>query len=68
MNNKAGCGSVGIAGTLTIVFIVLKLCGLITWSWWWVTAPLWGGIALILAILVVFMLIMGITALARRFF
>lgn len=26
MNNKAGCGSVGIAGTLTIVFIVLKKC------------------------------------------
>ncbi len=41
MNNKAGCGSVGIAGTLTIVFIVLKLCGLIAWSWWWVLSPLW---------------------------
>ena len=41
MNNKAGCGSVGIAGTLTIVFIVLKLCGLITWSWTWVLSPLW---------------------------
>jgi hypothetical protein len=41
MNNKAGCGSVGIAGTLTIVFIVLKLCGLIAWSWTWVLSPLW---------------------------
>lgn len=41
MNNKTGCGSVGIAGTLTIVFIVLKLCGLITWSWTWVLSPLW---------------------------
>lgn len=41
MNNKAGCGSVGIAGTLTIVFIVLKLCGLIAWSWIWVLSPLW---------------------------
>ena len=41
MNNKAGCGGVGIAGTLTIVFIVLKLCRLITWSWWWVLSPLW---------------------------
>ena len=41
MNDKAGCGSVGIAGTLTIVFIVLKLCRLIAWSWTWVLSPLW---------------------------
>ena len=41
MNDKAGCGGVGIAGTLTVVFIVLKLCGLITWSWTWVLSPLW---------------------------
>lgn len=41
MNNKAGCGSVGIAGTLTIVFTVLKLCGLIAWPWTWVLSPLW---------------------------
>lgn len=41
MNNKVGCGSVGIAGTLTIVFIVLKLCRLIAWSWMWVLSPLW---------------------------
>ena len=26
---------------LFIVFLVLKLTGVITWSWWWVTAPLW---------------------------
>lgn len=28
---------------LFIVFLVLKLTGQINWSWWWVTAPLWGG-------------------------
>lgn len=39
---------------LFIVFLVLKLCGTITWSWWWVTAPLWipAGIALILIALI----------------
>ena len=36
-------------GLLGIVFIVLKLCGVITWSWWWVTVPLWGGAALVIA-------------------
>ena len=31
---------------LGIAFIVLKLLGVITWSWFWVTAPLWGGFVL----------------------
>lgn len=58
MNNKAGCGSVGIAGTLTIVFIILKLCGIITWSWWWVLSPLWIS-AILWVILVVIVLLAG---------
>ena len=36
----AGAG-VGFAGLLTIVFIALKLCGIIKWSWLWVLSPLW---------------------------
>lgn len=39
-------GGIGFLGLLTIVFIVLKLCGVITWSWWWVLCPIWGAIAL----------------------
>ena len=30
------------------VFIVLKLIGVITWSWWWVLSPLWGVVVIIL--------------------
>lgn len=26
---------------LTLIFMVLKLCGVITWSWWWVLCPVW---------------------------
>ena len=59
MNNKAGCGSVGIAGTLTIVFIVLKLCGLITWSWTWVLSPLWISAILWTIFVVVVLLAVG---------
>jgi hypothetical protein len=29
-----------------ITLIVLKLAGAITWSWWWVLSPLWGGLVL----------------------
>lgn len=31
---------------LLIIFIVLKLCGVIAWSWWWVLSPLWIGLVL----------------------
>lgn len=31
----------GLGGVLFIVFLILKLVGTISWSWWWVTAPLW---------------------------
>lgn len=48
-------GGVTLLGLLTIVFIVLKLIGVINWSWWWVLAPLWipsaGAIVTILLIL-----------------
>lgn len=48
-NNKASSG-VGFCGLLTIVFIVLKLLNIISWSWVWVLAPLW--IPILLAIIV----------------
>lgn len=35
---------------LTIVFVTLKLTGIIAWSWWWVTAPTWGGLLVYLFI------------------
>lgn len=31
---------------LFVVFITLKLANVIDWSWWWVTSPLWIGMAL----------------------
>ncbi len=40
-------GGIGFCGLLTIAFIVLKLTGFIDWSWWWVLAPIWVSIALI---------------------
>lgn len=38
-------GGIGFIGLLTIVFIVLKLCDVIEWSWWWVLSPIWIVIA-----------------------
>ena len=53
-------GGIGFFGLLAIVFITLKLMNYITWSWWWVLAPLWGGIALVLVIFAIALLVAGI--------
>lgn len=34
---------VGFLGLLTIVFVALKLTGVVNWSWLWVLSPLWIG-------------------------
>ena len=56
-SNSASSG-IGFGGFLFLVFLVLKLTEVINWSWWWVTAPLWGGIAILLA----FLIIVGVIA------
>ena len=37
---KVTVGCPGFCALLTIAFIILKLCGVITWSWFWVLSPL----------------------------
>ena len=53
----ASSGGIGFCGLLTIAFIILKLCGIISWSWLWVLAPLWISIALGLIVLLVIVVI-----------
>lgn len=39
-----------------LVLFILKVCGIgsvATWSWWWITAPLWGPLALVVAIVII---------------
>lgn len=40
MKENTGKGGVGFTGLLQIAFIVLKLCGVIDWSWWMVLSPI----------------------------
>ena len=37
-SNTAPSGGIGL---LFLLFLALKLTGVIDWSWWWITAPLW---------------------------
>lgn len=58
-------GGISFSGLLFIVFLVLKLTGVIGWSWWWITAPLWGGLALVIALP---LLILGFVVLCGALF
>jgi hypothetical protein len=49
---KSSSGGLGFVGALTIVFIVLKLLGKISWSWVWVLSPIWILGILVIALLV----------------
>ena len=50
MDNKAKQGGLGIVSVLTIVFIVLKLLGVIQWSWIWVLLPIWISAVIVVAV------------------
>lgn len=60
MNDKkptTTAGGVGAATLLTIAFVVLKLCGVINWSWGWVLSPLWITMGLSILIILIILLI-----------
>ena len=59
-NISTNTGGIGFLGMLTILFIGLKLTGYITWSWWWVLAPLWGGLAVVILLVVSFIALAAI--------
>ena len=42
--------SLELGTILFLIFLVLKLTNNISWSWWWVTSPLWIAIASIILI------------------
>jgi hypothetical protein len=41
----------GACGWLGILFVALKLTGYIDWSWWWVTAPFWLPLVVVVAVI-----------------
>lgn len=45
--------TVGFSDILLLIFIVLKLCHVINWSWWWVLSPIWIGIIILITVVIV---------------
>lgn len=59
MSNKSSTsGGMGFVIVLTIVFVILKLCGVIAWPWLWALSPIWIGAAVDIIICVIFLIVM----------
>ena len=52
MADSSNSGGLGITGVLAVVFIVLKLVGVISWPWIWVLSPIWIGVLVFAFVLI----------------
>ena len=52
-NNKSG---IGFSSLLLLLFIGLKLGGVINWSWWWVLSPIWIPLLITLFIVLAYLI------------
>ena len=60
---KVSQSNITLAGLIQLAFIILKLCKVINWSWWWVLSPMWIELG------IAFIMVVGITiaaAIAKR--
>lgn len=44
-------------GVLALIFIALKLCNVINWSWVWVLSPLWISLIIVLILSVIYIIL-----------
>ena len=47
----------GLCDVLAVVVVVLKLIGVIDWSWWWVLAPVWIPVIIVIIAYIVISII-----------
>ena len=65
-SRSSSSSGIGFFGAMFLLFLGLKLCGVIQWSWWLVTIPLWGGLALIVIVAIVMVIVMVIVVSVMR--
>ena len=57
MESNKQSKSLGFSFLLGIVFVILKLCGAITWSWVWVLAPIWIDVLFSIVVILIVLFI-----------
>ena len=58
-------GGIGFLPALCLIFITLKLCKVIDWSWWWVLAPIWIPFALLFILILIIAIVWGVASLFK---
>ena len=56
-NEKTTSSGIGFGSALLLTFIILKLVGVIDWSWWWVLSPIWIPVVLLLAVSILLLVV-----------
>jgi phosphoglycerol transferase MdoB-like AlkP superfamily enzyme len=64
-STSSASGGIVVFGLLGVAFVALKLTGFIDWSWWWVTAPFWGGFAIFIIVLLALLGASGILSMVN---
>lgn len=54
---KVNTPVVGLSTGLTLIFAAAKVFGYISWSWWWVFAPIWISAIAVFGLLAIVLLI-----------
>lgn len=49
--NETGSTGVSALSLLGVIFIVLKVLGYVSFSWWWVLCPFWAPVLLMFVLL-----------------
>ena len=65
-NSSSAAGGVGFFGLLALVFIVLKLTGVIGWSWMWVLAPIWIPAVIVIGIMLIVLVVIVVTEVLKQ--
>ena len=56
-NNSSSSGGIGVCGLMGVMFIGLRIAGVISWPWVWVLSPFWIPLALgVIFLLIVFVI------------
>lgn len=56
MRDKKTSSGLGLLYVLAVIFIVLKLLGVITWSWVWVLSPIWIQLVIVAIVFIVILI------------
>lgn len=67
-SNGSSAG-IGLCGGVFLVFLILKLaevCVVASWSWWWVTAPLWIPFGIGIVFLLIYLIIIVVSVVKRK--